>query len=430
MIAKIGHGASIYGALLYNHTKVLQNNGAILGMHNMLETPDANYTTGQLVSSFLPNLMANKKTEKTVLHVSLNPDPEDRLTDEDYIKIADDYMQQMGYGDQPYIVFKHNDIDRSHIHIVSTTVDKNGNKIPDSFEKKRSMEICRQIENKYNLKQITDKGRATDETLFLPIDIKKDNIKSQMAAIVRYLPKYYQFQTLGSYNALLSLFNVTVEHIKKEINGERREGLVYFALDANGQKSSNPFKSSLFGKQAGLAALKEYFEESKKINLEIKAKTVGIITEAMDTTSNETDLKKCLIQKGINLITRRNEDGRLFGITFVDHNTRNVFNGSQLGKQLSANAFQEWFCHNKQNIKEVIESKVSSSEKDSYQTLPNKLKDEIHPMFNFMFETGNLLGEIGFFDALLLNSLSEDPEEQNFEFNMKKKKRRKNQNKK
>ncbi|WP_123838317.1 hypothetical protein [Chryseobacterium oncorhynchi] len=57
--------------------------------------------------------------------------------------------------------------------------------------------------------------------------------------------------------------------------------------------------------------------------------------------------------------------------------------------------------------------------------MPTKLKDEIQPMFDFMFEAGNLIGKIGFFEALQFNPLSDDPEEQIFEFNMKKKKKRK-----
>lgn len=333
-------------------------------------------------------------------------------------------MQQMGYGEQPYIVFKHNDIDRSHIHIVSTTVDKNGNKISDSFEKKRSMEICRQIENDYNLTQVTEKQRTVDQDHFQPIDTGKGNIKSQIAAIVRYLPKYYGFQTLGSYNALLSLFNITVEHIKKDHNGELKEGLVYFAIDTDGNKSSSPFKSSLFGKQAGLSSLQLHFENSKKISPEIKVKTAHIINEAMHASSNEIDLKNYLSQKGINLVTRRNVDGRLFGITFIDHNTRYVFNGSQLGKQFSANAFQEWFSQNKQIYNAVSERTIFDSKMDTNEISPTKVSEEIHPMFSFMFDPSKIIGEIGIIDALLLNTLSEDSEEQNFEFNMKRRRKK------
>ncbi|WP_289110539.1 relaxase/mobilization nuclease domain-containing protein, partial [uncultured Alistipes sp.] len=47
---------------------------------------------------------------------------------------AKEYMERMGYGDQPYIVFKHNDISREHLHLVSLRVDENGHKLSHDFE--------------------------------------------------------------------------------------------------------------------------------------------------------------------------------------------------------------------------------------------------------------------------------------------------------
>ncbi|OPC72637.1 relaxase [Elizabethkingia miricola] len=422
MIAKIGRGSKIYGALLYNHSKVLQDNGQILHMNNMLQTPDGNYTTGQLLASFVPYLAANKNTEKTAIHISLNPDPHDIVSDDDFINIANEYMTRMGYGNQPYVVFKHYDIDRTHIHIVSTTVDENGIKISDVFEKKKSMEICRQIEKKHKLSPADQKISSGEHFKFTPVDHNKGNIKSQIASIVRYLPAYYNFQNLGSYNALLSLFNITAEHIKKDYKGEIKEGLVYSAVDAGGTKIGNPFKASLFGKQAGLMALRSHFEKSKIVRPEIKEKTSLIISAALTITSNEKEFTTYLIEHGINTVIRRNEQGRLYGITFIDHNTGHVFNGSHLGKQFSANVFQKLFADNK----------LSETPSNKQTTAPNhtninttSLRDELHPLFDFMINSGSLIGEWGLLDSLLLGGISEDPEEQIFEYNMKKKKKRK-----
>ena len=73
-------------------------------------------------------------------------------------------------------------------------------------------------------------------------------MKSQMAGVIRHIPKYYKFQSLGEYNALLSLFNITTERIQRETNGKLEEGLLYFALNELGNKAGIPFKASLFGK--------------------------------------------------------------------------------------------------------------------------------------------------------------------------------------
>lgn len=421
MIAKIGRGTNIYGALLYNNTKVLHNNGEIIHLHNMRETSDGNYTTTQLLSSFVPYLVANKKTEKTALHISLNPDPKDILSDEDFIKIADEYMQKLGYGEQPYVVFKHTDIARTHIHIVSTTVDRHGSKIPDSFEKKRSMEICRELESKYNLVSATEKQDSTEELKFNPVDYTNANVKNQIAAVVRYLPDYYQFQTLGSYNALLSLFNITAEHIKKEYRGELKEGLVYFALDNKGNKASNPFKSSLFGKKAGLKELQSHFQKSKENSFASKNVLTDILSQAIKVNSSEKNLKEYLIELGVNFVVRRNEEGRIYGITFIDHNTKSVFNGSQLGKQFSANTFQDLFSKSSSTRTEnKIGQAILKIPADAAST---GTKTDLHPMFDFMVNLSNL-GNFGFFDSLLLGNFAEDPEEQAFELNMKKKRKK------
>lgn len=146
MIAKIGRSANLYGALAYNNLKVEKENGQILFTNKIIETSDGQYSVAQLAQSFAPYLLANQNTEKHTLHISLNPDPKDKVSDDTYREMAQQYMKELGYGDQPFVVFKHTDIDRSHIHIVSVCVDENGKKIPDKFEKVRSMNICRELE--------------------------------------------------------------------------------------------------------------------------------------------------------------------------------------------------------------------------------------------------------------------------------------------
>ncbi|MFQ6940288.1 MAG: relaxase/mobilization nuclease domain-containing protein [Alistipes finegoldii] len=114
------------------------------------------------MESFMPYLEANRRTTNTVFHASLNPSPEDRLTDEQLRKIACEYMERMGYGEQPYIVFKHKDISREHLHIVSLRVDEQGRKLPHDFEARRSMEILRDLECKYGLQPSVKGQELTD----------------------------------------------------------------------------------------------------------------------------------------------------------------------------------------------------------------------------------------------------------------------------
>lgn len=426
MIAKIGRGANMMGALAYNQLKVEKENGQILATQRIMETPDGRYTVAQLHRSFEPYFMANKRTEKPVLHISLNPDPADKVSDAQFVKMAQEYMERLGYGEQPYIVFKHTDIERTHIHIVSTCVDRYGKKIPDNYEKLRSMEICRALEQKYNLVPATEKQRTGNEQVFRPVDYRAGDVKSQIASVVRHLPKYYGYASLGAYNALLSLFNITAEEVKGELHGQPKNGLVYFALNGQGEKASNPFKASLFGKQAGLDELQNQFATAKeKMKADpVRAVLKSTIEVAMHTAINETDFKKQLLEQGINTVVRRNDEGRIYGMTFIDHESRTVWNGSALSKNLSANVFNDWW--NEQAI-----GKRQEAEKKSVQNQPSTTgnpleKEEAHALFDFLNKgqpTDDLL--IDGLGGLLPEAQGEDYEEQEFANRMKKKKKRK-----
>ncbi|MDX8569974.1 conjugal transfer protein MobB [Elizabethkingia sp. HX XZB] len=417
MIAKIGKGSNMYGAILYNQQKVDNENGAVLLLNKIPDTMNGRYSTQYFNKCFEPYLSANIKTEKTVRHISLNPDPKDTVSDEQFTQMAQEYMERMGYGNQPYIVFKHTDIDRTHIHIVSTCVGIDGKKIPDDYDHPRSMAICRDLEIKYNLKKATEQEHKQANKVFKPVNHGNGDIKSQIASVVRHLPKYYSYSTMGSYNALLSLFNITAEEVKGERNGQPVNGLVYMVLDGNGYKVSNPFKASLFGKDAGVIQLQKHFGQSKekmKTN-PVRSVLKNTIELAIHTTNSETEFKKQLVEQGINTVVRRNESGRIYGMTFIDHESRNVWNASQLDRNLSANVFNEWWHNGNKPELKIQDSLVSKT--NTSDDLPTK------DLFEFSPQKHSSNFDWGLF-SLLPDAQGEDYEEEQFANRMKKKKKR------
>lgn len=417
MIAKIGKGSNMYGAILYNQQKVDNETGAVLLLNKIPDTVDGSYSVAYFNKCFEPYLSANIKTEKTVRHISLNPDPADKVSDEQFMEMAQEYMERMGYSNQPYIVFKHTDIDRTHIHIVSTCVGIDGKKIPDDYDHPRSMAICRDLEQKYNLQKATEQEQKQANKIFKPVNHKNGGTKSQIASVVRHLPKYYSFSTIGSYNTLLSLFNITVEEAKGERDGQPVNGLVYVALDENGNKASNPFKASLFGKDAGVRQLQKHFEQSKEKMKTNPARSVlkNTIELAIHTTNNETDFKKQLTEQGINTIVRKNESGRIYGMTFIDNGSRSVWNGSQLDRNLSANVFNDyWNNGNKPELKLQDNPVSKANEIDSVPT-----KD----LFEFLSNEHSSNSDLGLL-SLLPDAQGEDYEEEQFASQMKKKKKK------
>lgn len=423
MIAIIDRGVNLYGALAYNQLKVDKDKGQILFTHGIIETPNGKYSVAQLNKSFESYLVVNRNTEKPVLHISINPDPKDVVSDEQFVQIAQEYMQHMGYGEQPFVVFKHTDLDRTHIHIVSVCLDAEGRKISDKFEKRRSMEVCREMEIKYELIPATEKKDRQNNKIFRAVDYHKGDVKSQIASVVRYLPKHYKFQTLGEYNVLLSLFNITMERVEGELHGKIKKGLVYVALNEKGERVGHAFKASLFGKIAGIAALELHLEKCNKVLKDsvVKDALKAVIGIASQSSNSEIDFKQLLAEQGINVMVRRNDSGRLYGITFIDHKSRTVWNGSRLGKEFSANMFNEYWNNSiKSEIKKLNEPRPKVSQSNYIEDLPI---EEPHHLFDFLNTTKLEDGLIEGLGSLLPIGQGEDYEELDFGNKMKKKRR-------
>lgn len=347
MIAKISHGGSLYGVLAYNQIKVDELHADVLFGNRIIEPPGDNpYTIEHISRSFGDYLAANRKTEKPILHISLNPDPKDCVTEEQFIKLAEQYMQRMGFGDQPYIVYRHNDIGREHLHIVSVRVDETGRAISDSYEHERSMKVCRELEQQFNLTPATKK-EWTEGLPLSPVDYDSGNLKGQLAGVIRPIAREWRFQTLGEYRAVLSLYGITVDEVKGEYGGREYHGLSYSATDKDGNKVGKPFKSSVFGKEAGIAALEKRMLSSAawmKNHKDIATNTAARIASAMQTARRDRALfERELMRQGIGVVFRTNE-ARIYGATFIDHADKTVFNGSRLGKEFSANVFNDLFA--------------------------------------------------------------------------------------
>ena len=151
MVAKINIGNSLYGALVYNAEKVANDEASVLSTNKIFASIDGTFDMAAWLRDFENYMPDHCRTEKPIIHISLNPHPDDKLTNEQLTEIAHEYMERLGYGDKPYIVYKHEDIDRHHLHIVSLRVDEQGRKINDNFEHRRSQKITRDLELKYGL---------------------------------------------------------------------------------------------------------------------------------------------------------------------------------------------------------------------------------------------------------------------------------------
>ena len=345
MIAKISATENLGGALGYNFKKVEKGEANILLAAELYQSKEGRYTMEDVLADMEALIPKNCRTKKTVFHCSLNPHPDEKLSDEQLTQIAKEYMEALGYGNQPYIVFKHNDIAREHIHIVSLRIDGEGKKINDKFEKRRSKQITDALERKYSL---IPSSKVTDREMkeVSKIDTTKGNIKEQVAEMLLSVLKHYEFCSLGELNAILSIYNLAVEEVKTEFRGKKYNGLVYVPTDDKGGKVSTPINASDIGRGVGYTAVQNRMQKSKQsIKALISAAREKVLHVMRTSPQTEEALQQRLEEQGLRMVVRKNENGRIYGITFIDDKEGIALNGSRLGKGYAANVFNGYFSN-------------------------------------------------------------------------------------
>ena len=345
MVPNITSGSSFYGVIAYNKIKVDDGTAKVLWHPKIAADTSSNVPIENCVQAFEPYIALNSHVKKPVIHISLNPSPKDILSEEQMAVLAQEFMEKFSYGNPPYIVWLHEDINRKHMHIVSVRINEKGEKIDHNREAVRAQNICREMEVKYGLHPTLGEHGERELLSLQKVDYPKGNVKAQVKHTARTLLECYNCHSLAEFNTLLNLYNVTVYEVRGNVDGNEYHGIMYGALDDNGQQVGTPFKSSKFGKVFGYEALQKKFavsaEKMKKDNL--SERTRQEITKAMQDIGTKEDFARRLKEADIEVVYRINSEGRLYGITFIDHIGRTVFNGSRLGKAFSANVFNELF---------------------------------------------------------------------------------------
>ena len=366
MVAKITIPKNIEAALNYNEKKVQKGNAICLHAANYLnEVKDMNFY--QKLNGFERlNSLNDRATTKT-LHVSLNFDPSEKLVDNKLIDIANVYMDKIGFGQQPFLVYKHEDAGHPHIHIVSTTIKADGSRInTHNIGRNQSEKARKEIEQLYGLVKAERQQKIIQQKI-KPVDIEKalygkHETKRSISNIVTAVFNQYKVASLPEFNAALKQFNVVADRGKEEGRIYKNRGLVYRILDADGNKVGVPIKASSIGCKPILENLEKKFTTNETAKEPFKLRTKNAIDDCLlKAPGSVKQLVTELTQKQIYTVLRQNAEGRLYGITFVDNQHKCVFNGSDLGKGFSAAALQSRLANG--NEKSIIheESKSSSS---------------------------------------------------------------------
>jgi hypothetical protein len=175
------------------------------------------------------------------------------------------------------------------------------------------------------------------------VEYGRTETKRAITNVLNVVLNNYKFTSLPELNAVLKLYNVMADRGSENSRIYQNKGLTYRLLDKDGNKVGVPIKASDFYSKPTLKHLEEKYGPNDAARQPHKSRVKNGIDLYFFKRSGKSlpELIKALEKDGINTVVRQNAEGLIYGITYVDHKTKCVFNGSDLGKQYSAKGLQE-----------------------------------------------------------------------------------------
>jgi len=339
MVVRIRSGKNIRGVLNYNEMKVTDDMAQCIQANLFAKEVD-HLNFYDKLDRFTGLNNRNLRTTTNTLHISLNFHTDEKLTTDVLNAIASRYMDLIGFGEQPYLVYEHRDAAHPHVHVVSTLIQDNGARIPIHFLGKNQSEHARkQIENEFNL--VAAQSRKTISESLKPISISKtiygrSETKRSITNIVRAVIHEYKYTSLPEFNAVLGQFNVVADPGKEGTRMREKEGLVYSLIDEKGIRVGVPVKASAIYGNPGLKFLKKQFVLNRILRNRLKPELKNVLTTLLQGKISRKGFVQALADKQITVVFRTNDENNIYGITLVDNKNKVVFNGSDLGKAYGA----------------------------------------------------------------------------------------------
>lgn len=324
MVAVIHSSESLRTALNYNENKVKEQQAVCLAaVHYPKDVERLNFYQKL---NFLERLAAlNIRTKVNSIHISLNFDPSEKLPAEKLLDIARTYMDKIGFGGQPYLVYQHHDAGHPHIHILTTNIRKDGSRIKlHNLGRFQSEKARREIEVLFGLVKADE--RKEKQYHLQAVDLRKvrygkTETKRAIANVLKAVLNSYKYASLPELNAVLEQYNIVADMGSEDSRIYKNKGLVYRVLDEQGNKIGVPVKASDIYNKPTLKRLQEKFEQNKESVPAHKARIRNAIDLALlkHPAHSLSSLIQDLKRQNIHVVLRQNAEGLIYGITYVDN---------------------------------------------------------------------------------------------------------------
>lgn len=236
MVIVIHQTTSTENAFLYNEKKVEEKHATYFHSRNTKAINPFFYDKKHRLKEITDIEKLNSRVKNKCLHISFNPSADDylKLGDKTIHEEIDKLMKHMGYGNQPYFVYKHKDLDRVHFHIVSSRIDrKTGKKIKDNHERQKVQNFIKELEIRHKL----DNKNRKEKPVF-KFSARSRNIKQSLEHLFLHLNLMETLTSKDLYDETLKLFNV---EIRKSGRGQ-----TVVVTDGKGKVIRYPIRLSKF----------------------------------------------------------------------------------------------------------------------------------------------------------------------------------------
>jgi hypothetical protein len=389
MVARISIGKSIRGTLHYNENKVATGEAQLIMASGFAGEIDG-MGFNQKLKRFrhLTNLTPNVKTN--TVHISLNFHSSEELDNRKLQGIAGNYMAKIGFGDQPFLVYRHNDAAHTHVHIVTTNISATQGRIDlHDIGKLKSEPARKAIEEEFNLVRAESKQFKQDSGI-RAADLTKAKYgqiptKRATSNVITAVVRDYRFTSLAELNAVLKCFNVIALRGGERTPMYEKKGLMFSLLSREGIAIGVPIKASSFYTKPTLRNLEKKFDGNREKRRTYRQDLKQRIDQVLEAYAGLTAmrLEKELKDRAIDIVFRTNDEGQVFGVTFVDHWNKVVFNGSDLGKTYSAKAITGRFAAVTKQVKAETMKQVRPA-----------LRNVQQPAFHFPNDTAQLVNPL------------------------------------
>lgn len=322
MVVKVmSSSPTMSSAVMYNENKVKEGEAVILAALNADEGLTVHETFARLERM-------NIRSKDVSFHMSVNPAEGERIDEKALKEFVSELMNGLGYGSQPYLIYRHDDIERRHYHVVSVRTDHQGKKIPDRQEQRKCMNLLEGLSQKYGFRVGNGNAEALAEIGINPsrFDPQKGHVAAQFEAIVQRCLSF-RFTSPEQFKLLMQSHGVSVSF--REANGGMA---VLQGISKDGKICTKPVDE----RSLSVAVCEDVQE---RIALSLSAdkgpsreveKVSRIVSACLPYAESVKGFEAMLERKGITCCIRRKDDGKIVGATFIDKDTRCVFGSSEI----------------------------------------------------------------------------------------------------